>query len=82
MFKMNKKYYMHTTNGNDDIEMIVIFKSKLNIDKIKEQLSNMFKCDVFVIEYNDNMQQRIDNCVRCCNLKNKSFAKNVMIYSK
>lgn len=79
--KKNKTYYMHVCNMNDDIVSIMIFKSKLKIDKIKEQLSKIFLRDVFVVEYNDNMQQQIDECIACCELNDKSFSKNVIIYS-
>lgn len=78
---MNKKYYMHITNDNDDIEMFIIFKSKLSYNKLYKQLCNMFNCDVYLCEYTKHVHLFVQKIISTFELKNISKSKNFEMYN-
>lgn len=80
MFK-NKKYYMHITNTNDDIEMFIIFKSKLSYNKLHNRLCNMFNCYVYLCEYTKHVQLFVQKIISIFDLKNISKSKNFEMYN-
>lgn len=79
MFK-NKKYYMHITNMNDDIEMFIVFNSKLSYNKLYNHLCDMFNCDVYLCKYTKHVQLFVHKIISTFDLTNISKSKNFEMY--
>ena len=71
---------MHTSKNNNDIDLIIIFNSRLHYDKLYKQLCNMFKCDVYLCECNKYVYKQTHNIMNIYNIKNMCCACNVEMY--
>lgn len=80
---MLKKYYIHLSKNNNDIDTIILLKSKLSRVELYEQLCAMYKhCDVYVCEYHIPMHFKIINMIDICNLHNAFITRNMQMYTK